>query len=198
MIELISTEFKELVISFPPTKFGYNLVNAKEYEKNTPDKLFDEDVAKSLSKSSYPNLEFHDWRAYIEEEPTPDKPWSLDLIRKTRAYSQGQIIEPSDAIKRQQRIDTGEISAIKPDDFNKKYKIYLEGFEVLKKENTFNTTEECTEFIGAMDEIVNIYDIVNVVVPKPKPYTKSHVAEIKATKVLILVAIEDFFDLKSK
>ena len=193
MINLISKEFKELVISFPPNKFGFNNIAAKEYEENTPEKLFDKETAKKLASSPYPNLEFNEWNAILEDDPTVERPWTIDMVRKTRAYKNGEIIEPSDEIKRQQRISSGDISGIKPEDFNKKYKYYSDGFKAFQKASVFNTTEECAEFIGAMNEIVQIYDIVNVSVPKLKDYSKSHVAELKATQTLIAVAIEDFF-----
>lgn len=212
-IQLRST-MREMSVAFPPKYFGPNRVPAEKYYKDTVelvkkkynvkesnpkfDELFNREFDKKkydgLTQPFYDNMEFTDWSFTLEDSPTPECPWTIEMVRETMAYKQGRILEPSQEEREIVRKSTGEVSAIPPENFKADYVTCLGEFEFIQKTIKFETQEEGHEYKKGLNEIIEKYRIVNVPMPEYRDDIKKYAKELNASRVLIEMALDEVFN----
>ena len=190
MDKVIYAKFREHSIVFPENKFGYNYIPALEYEKNA--KIKDDDKYKSLVEP-YPHLNFKDNIAIIKEEPDVDFPWTIEMVRKTESYKNGEIWEEGDEQVEAKRVASGIPSYLKPEDFNDNYKDYQKIYKYLTFKFKGQSIEDCHEMENALKDTIKRFRIVNVAMPEYKQDVPKFAKLLEAKRVEVESIVEDLF-----
>jgi hypothetical protein len=196
-------------IDFPPNKFGYNDLEARNIKRLNNDA--DESLWKNTIKP-YPHLKFRGSQAVVVDRQSIEEafkngddeaidnciqnPWTIEMIRKTKAYKDGDVWELTFDQVDQIRKMNPYPSKILPEDFHIKKNEHKNDIEFLRKHfytpATKDITKEiCDDYCLKLQAAIEKYRIVNVPLPQEHEDVKKYAKLLEASRIQIEMLFDD-------
>lgn len=179
---------KGLRIDFPANKFGYNDIEYKKIKGKNPG--LDDNTLRQYIKP-FPHMVFKDGQFIVTSEETIENPWSIDMVRETKAYKDGDVWELSQEHVDAIRSNDPHASMIIPSDYNDKILEHKPQINFLKEKfkvdfkDQKKAKEECDHYLLTLQKAMKIYRIVNISLPKETKNLKTYAALLEACRVQI-------------